>query len=167
MRLDATIAGQTSAIDFRVEDSRVLAVIDGRRYDLAVQTTAGSYLIVWDGLVFDCRVEGRPKSGDAVDVFVGANRHVITLADPKRLRSAHSATGQADEAARIVAPMPGKVVRLLVEVGAHIEAGAGVAVVEAMKMQNEMKSPKAGTIVSINVVVGATVNGGDLLAVIE
>jgi biotin carboxyl carrier protein len=58
-------------------------------------------------------------------------------------------------------------VRVLVAVGAQIEAGAGVVVVEAMKMQNEMKSPKAGTVSAVNVAVGSTVNSGDVLAVIE
>jgi biotin carboxyl carrier protein len=63
--------------------------------------------------------------------------------------------------------MPGKIVRVLVEIGAEVEAGAGVVVVEAMKMQNEMKSPKSGVVVSINAETGATVNAGDVLAVIN
>ena len=63
--------------------------------------------------------------------------------------------------------MPGKVVRVLVESGASVEIGAGIVVVEAMKMQNEMKSPKAGVVTSINAQVGATVSAGDVLAVIE
>jgi biotin carboxyl carrier protein len=63
--------------------------------------------------------------------------------------------------------MPGKVVRLLVAEGAEIEAGAGVVVVEAMKMQNEMKAPKSGKVVSLNASPGATVNAGDVLAIIE
>jgi biotin carboxyl carrier protein len=63
--------------------------------------------------------------------------------------------------------MPGKIVRVLVEVGAQVETGTGIVVVEAMKMQNEMKSPKAGVVVSINAETGATVNAGDVLAVIE
>ena len=70
-------------------------------------------------------------------------------------------------AAEIISPMPGKIVRVLVEAGAHVEAGAGIIVVEAMKMQNEMKAPKAGVVVSINAAVAATVNAGDVLAVIE
>jgi len=63
--------------------------------------------------------------------------------------------------------MPGKIVRVLVEVGARVEAGAGIVVIEAMKMQNEMKSPKAGVVVSINAETSATVNAGDVLAVID
>jgi biotin carboxyl carrier protein len=63
--------------------------------------------------------------------------------------------------------MPGKIVRVLVQAGAQVEAGAGVVVVEAMKMQNEMKAPKAGVVVSVKAEEGATVNAGDVLAVIE
>jgi len=63
--------------------------------------------------------------------------------------------------------MPGKVVRVLVAAGTTVEAGAGIIVVEAMKMQNEMKAPKAGVVVSVNAEAGATVNAGDVLAVID
>ena len=63
--------------------------------------------------------------------------------------------------------MPGKVVRVHIETGASVEKGAGVVVVEAMKMQNEMKSPRAGVVISINVKPGDTVNAGDVLAVVE
>ena len=63
--------------------------------------------------------------------------------------------------------MPGKIVRVLVSADEQVEAGAGIVVVEAMKMQNEMKSPKAGTVATLNVQVGETVNAGQVLAVIE
>jgi len=63
--------------------------------------------------------------------------------------------------------MPGKVVRVQTETGATVEKGAGVVVVEAMKMQNEMKSPRDGVVVSIKVKPGDTVNAGDVLAVVE
>lgn len=124
-------------------------------------------LLTTDGMVFDCRIDGPITSGQAVDVFVGANHYAVTIVDPKRLRGATGAGAHADGSARIVAPMPGKIVRVLAAKGSEVEAGAGIVVVEAMKMQNEMKSPKAGIVVAINVEVGATVNGGDVLAVIE
>jgi pyruvate carboxylase subunit B len=63
--------------------------------------------------------------------------------------------------------MPGKVVRVLVSQGAQIEAGAGVLVVEAMKMQNEVKSPKKGIVQKILASEGAAVNAGDVLAIVE
>jgi len=168
MKLQAIISDAQVDLEIRRQGSRVFATIDGRNYELELQRESDqNYLMIDDGKVFDCRVDGQPESGGQVDVVVGAHRHAITLIDPKRLRSASGAGPHGEGAARIVAPMPGKLVRLLVEVGQEVEAGQGIVVVEAMKMQNEMKSPKSGTIVSINVAVGATVNGGDLLAVVE
>jgi biotin carboxyl carrier protein len=168
MKLHATIAGAQAEIEIRDQNSRVWAVVDSRRYELDVsQSQPGNYLLVQDGRVFACRVDGRPESGSTVNVTVGTTARAITLIDPKRLRSAAAFGAHSDGAAHVVAPMPGKVVRVLVETGQRVEAGSGIAVVEAMKMQNEMKSPKSGTVVRINVEVGVTVNGGDLLAVVE
>ena len=63
--------------------------------------------------------------------------------------------------------MPGKVVRILLPQGAEVQAGTGIVVVEAMKMQNEVKSPKKGTIQKIVVAEGAAVSAGDVLAIVE
>ena len=63
--------------------------------------------------------------------------------------------------------MPGKVVRILLSEGAEVQAGDGILVVEAMKMQNEVKSPKKGTLQKLVVSEGAAVNAGDVLAVVE
>jgi biotin carboxyl carrier protein len=63
--------------------------------------------------------------------------------------------------------MPGKVVRILLREGAEVEAGTGILVVEAMKMQNEVKSPKKGKIQKIVVSEGAAVNAGDVLGIVE
>jgi biotin carboxyl carrier protein len=168
MKLQAIISASQVDVEIRCQGSRVFATVDGRKYELELQRVSDqAYLMIDEGRVCECRVDGRLESGRQVAVIVGANRHAITLIDPKRLRSASGAAGPGEGAARIVAPMPGKVVRLLVAAAQEVEAGQGLVVVEAMKMQNEMKSPKSGTIVSINVAVGATVNGGDLLAVVE
>jgi len=168
MKLHATIAESQIEIELHEQGSQVLAVVDGRKYDVDVRSSRDDhYLLICDAQVFDCRIEGRPESGATFDVIAGTDRYAVTLTDPKRLRGALAFGAHGDGAARIVAPMPGKVVRVLVKAGQNVEAGAGIAVVEAMKMQNEMKSPKSGTVVTVNAEVGATVNGGDLLAVIE
>ena len=168
MKLRATIQDIELDVEIRREAGEVLANVDGREYQLEThQSQSGITLLASDGQVFDCRVEGQPASGRTVDVLVGTIHYAITLIDPKRLRGASGANAEADGAARIVAPMPGKVVRVLVEEGSSVEEGAGIVVVEAMKMQNEMKAPKRGTVVTLNVEVGTTVNGGDVLAVIE
>ena len=168
MKLHAVIDDYQADIQIADDGGRVVAEIDDRRYELDVRETGpNSYLLISNGRVFDCRVEGRPESGKPVAVIVGTTHCAVTLTDRKRLSSSASATGHGDDAARIIAPMPGKVVRVLVGVGSQVEAGAGIIVVEAMKMQNEMKSPKSGTVIALNVQTGATVNGGDVLAVIE
>src|SRR6185503_7139280 len=168
MKLRATIQDVEVDVEVRREAGKVFASVDGRKYQLeAHPSPSGVTLLAEDGQVFDCRVEGRSLSGQALDIFVGTNHYSVSLVDPKRLRGAAAANALADGAARIVAPMPGKIVRVLVAKGASVEAGAGIVVVEAMKMQNEMKAPKAGTVVTLNVEVGTTVNGGDVLAVIE
>ena len=168
MRLHATIADYQTDILIHDDGSRVHAEIDGLEYTLDVRESGKSgYVLMADAAVFDCRVDGRADAGKSIRVIVGATEYSVTLDDPKRLRGAYGAVAPADAAARIVAPMPGKVVRVLVSVGDQVETGAGIVVVEAMKMQNEMKSPKIGTVVTLNVEVGATVNAGDVLAIIE
>jgi biotin carboxyl carrier protein len=168
MKLQATIAESQFDVDVRLQGSRVIATVGGNSYDLELtRASKQNFLIMADGRVFDCRVDGQPGSGGTVDVRIGANRYAITLVDPRRLRSALGSGAHGEGAARIVAPMPGKVVRVLVEAGQQVESGQGVLVVEAMKMQNEMKAPKAGKVVSVNVELGATVNRGDLLTVVE
>lgn len=168
MKLHATIADYQTDILIQDDGSRVHAEIDGRNYTLDVRESGlGGYVLIADASVFDCRVDGRAESGKSIGVIVGATKYLVTLVDPKRLRGDSGAVAPADEAARIVAPMPGKVVRVLVSVGDQVEAGAGIVVVEAMKMQNEMKSPKTGMVVTLSVDIGATVNAGDVLAVVE
>jgi biotin carboxyl carrier protein len=168
MKLQATINDSQSDIEIKDEGGRVSAAIEDRSYEFDVhESGSGAYVLIANGQVFDCRVEGRPESGKPIEVVVGTERWVITLTDPRRLSSSSSADAHGAAAARILAPMPGKVVRVLVEVGSLVEVGDGILVVEAMKMQNEMKSPKAGTVMALNVETGATVNGGDVLAVIE
>ncbi|HEY9401479.1 MAG TPA: biotin/lipoyl-containing protein, partial [Pyrinomonadaceae bacterium] len=101
------------------------------------------------------------------EVQIGDEIFRVALFDPKRLRGARGAGAEASGRAQVTASMPGKVVRVLVEAGAKVEAGDGLVVVEAMKMQNELKSPKGGVVVEVRAVAGATVNAGDVLVVVE
>ncbi len=87
--------------------------------------------------------------------------------DPRSLQGRRGAGAGAEGPRPVKAPMPGRVVRLLVGVGDEVEEGQGVVVIEAMKMQNELKSPKAGRVVRVGVAVGDTVGSGDVLVVVE
>ena len=166
-KFKAQLASEQHEIQLRRQEQSFTAAIDGRQYEFEVQDLgAGQYLLTQDNHVYDCRVETNSQHPEFLIVNIRGKSFPIRLTDPKRIRGTHGA-GEQEGAAQIVAPMPGKVVRVLVEEGAHVEAGSGIVVVEAMKMQNEMKAPKAGVVVSLNADIGATVNAGDVLAVVE
>ena len=168
MKLKAIANEREEDLLLKLEDGRVLAEIGGRVYNLDVrETEPDGYLFFLNTNVHECCVSERPASKHTFDVRLHGRSYEVTIVDPKRLRSGQNSDRHHHGVAEIVAQMPGKVVRVQIEVGANVEKGAGVVVVEAMKMQNDMKSPRAGVVVSINVKPGDTVNAGDVLAVIE
>jgi biotin carboxyl carrier protein len=168
MKLRAQLGAREHELYLERRGNRVVARVDDRSYELEVREPApGEYVLIHEGSIHDCLVDHRNEQRGVFEVHLRGASYELTLTDPKRLRSAQASGAQNSGAARIVAPMPGKVVRVLVEIGAEVEAGAGIVVVEAMKMQNEMKAPKAGTVVSLTAVAGDTVNAGDALATIE
>jgi biotin carboxyl carrier protein len=168
MKYKAQIANSEQTISLELADGSGIAEVDGRRYEIEHRKLrGGEYLLINATDVYKCRVAETKGSKNSFSVVLGRASYDITLVDPKRLSSARSSAGHDHGSAEIISPMPGKIVRVLVEVGANVEAGAGIIVVEAMKMQNEMKAPKAGVVVSINAKAGATVNAGDVLAVID
>ena len=167
MKLSVEIDGEKIALDVRRDGERVIAEVGGRRYELEARRLGpGEYLLVNEARVYECRI-GQAQGRSSFSVSVGASDYDVTLTDPKHLRGAHVAGAHDGGRAQVIAPMPGKVVRVLVEAGQLVEAGAGLVVVEAMKMQNEVKSPKAGAVTEVRVEPGATVNAGDVLIVIE
>ena len=151
MKLKAIIGDTEQELLLQIVEGRVQARIGARSYDIeAREIDNESYLLFVGDRVVECRVD-----------------ETIKIVDPRRLRSGQNSDGHHHGVAQIVAPMPGKVVRVHVEAGATVEKGTGVIVVEAMKMQNEMKSPRAGVVVAVNVKPGDTVNAGDVLAVLD
>ena len=166
MKLKAAISGNSYEVSLNLVDDTAAVTVDERHYELQVRNLAnGEYLLRDGAKVYNCRVE--QKSADTFAVVLHGRYYEIALTDPKRLRSGQNSGSHHSGAAEIVSPMPGKIVRLLVKPGDEVEAGAGIIVVEAMKMQNEMKAPKSGTVISINAEEGATVSAGQVLAVIE
>ena len=159
--------GQSHQVEFERHDRMVKASVDGRPYELEVLRLAdGGWLLTRDGQVFDTRIVFPPGQPDIAQVTLGSRQYEFTVRDPKRL-SARGGGGAADGKAQLISLMPGKVVGVLVEVGEEVAAKQALVVVEAMKMQNELKSPRAGVVRELRAAVGDTVNGGDVLAVIE
>ncbi len=125
-----------------------------------VQAGDRTYSILMAGRSYTAR----PVGGGAVSVN-GRVFHVEVF-DP-RSRRGPKAAGAAEGRQSVAAPMPGRVIRVLVEAGQEVSAGQGLIVIEAMKMQNEMKSPKDGRVAEVKTIDGATVLVGDVLIVIE
>jgi acetyl/propionyl-CoA carboxylase alpha subunit len=104
---------------------------------------------------------------DGDGVLIGGRRFAFEVNDPRSLQGRRSAGGGAAGPRAVKAPMPGRVVRVMVAVGDEVAEQQGVIVIEAMKMQNELKSPKAGRVIRVAVAVGDTVGAGDVLVVVE
>ncbi len=157
MKLDLIIDGRDERIELTPGKFR-LGSAEEREVSVE-EPQPGVYSVLLDGRSYDARVENGV-------VTVCGRRFEIEVRDPRRW-SRQSAAGAHGGVQNVAAPMPGKVVRVLVAVGDAVEAGQGIVVVEAMKMQNEMKAARAGKIASLSAKVGATVTAGEVLASIE
>jgi biotin carboxyl carrier protein len=116
--------------------------------------------LVTDGRQYRCVMDGD-------GVWIGGRRFGFEVEDPRSLQGRRG-VGSGGEGPRAVkAPMPGRVVRVLVKAGDEVEEGQGLVVIEAMKMQNELKAPKAGRVARVMVEVSDTVGTGDVMAVVE
>jgi acetyl/propionyl-CoA carboxylase alpha subunit len=151
--VDVTRAGQ----QLRIVRDGIAIEADARRI------SPGIYSILIGSRSFEARIDSQR---DGLHVHIGAHEFVIDVADPRASRGRRGGVLEAEGRQEILAPMPGKIVRLLVEQGAKVEAGQGVLVVEAMKMQNEIRSPKTGTIEKLFVKEGVAVTAGETLAVV-
>lgn len=162
MKLNAELNNEKYEIEIKRDGERVYARVDDREYDLeASEVEPNVFLLKHENKIF--QVYAAPNG----IVNIGNHQLEITLTDPKRLRGSGAGAALADGIVEIKTAMPGKLVRVLVSVGDAVTHGDGILVVEAMKMQNEMKSPKDGVVKEIRFAEGATVNAGDVLAIIE
>jgi biotin carboxyl carrier protein len=164
MLYDVTIDGKNYRLDLNRSDGRWSCRLDGRDVEVEAVLARPDVLSLRIGNAA-YEVKSELVANDSY-LWVGSTRFAVELRDPRSLRS-RARAGDDQGPKKITAPMPGKVVRLLVHEGDEVEVGGGVAVVEAMKMQNEIKSPKKGTIQKILVSEGAAVNAGDVLAIVE
>ena len=166
MLYDVTIDGKHYRLDLNRAEGRWSCRLDGRDVEVDAVLVRPDVLSLRIGnMAYEVKSE---RVANDLHLWVGSTRFAVEVRDPRSLRG-RTRAGDDRGPRKITAPMPGKVVRLLVREGDEVEPGAGVAVVEAMKMQNEIKSPKTkkGTIQKILVSEGAAVNAGDVLAIVE
>jgi biotin carboxyl carrier protein len=165
MKFTATVEGERVEVEVvQSNATRVEGRIAGRSYVLEVaEVGPGVYWFNWNNRSIEVTVT---PAGDAYAVSI-SQRHVSVEIVDARTALRKAAHQSADGVVELRAPMPGKVVKVLVDEGAQVQAHQGVLVVEAMKMQNEIKSPKSGIVKKIRVANNAAVNAGDVLAVVE
>jgi len=162
MIFDATASGRTIRVEVRGSDGRYTVVLDGAPMEVDRVATGGHFAsLLVGGESHDVALEKRP-GGYAVLLPSGA----VTVDLAEAARSSSLPPRRADGPARLTAPMPGRVVRLLEAPGAAVVAGQGLVVIEAMKMENELKSPRAGRVLEVAVREGQAVESGALLAVV-
>lgn len=145
-RWSISLDGQPSDADVVEIDPHTLSVIlDGQSYEIRITEPAEGVLKVQSGL----------------------QEFTAEVADPRAWRGRRHSGLEAQGRQLVVAPMPGKVVRILVSQGEQVEAGQGLLVVEAMKMQNEIRSPKSGIVEKLLVKEGQPVNASEVLAWVD
>jgi len=167
--------------------TRYRATLDGNQHELEIaELSAGSYQIKFAGVEYNLdvyRINATSfsilvcdrsfdldviREGEDLIVASRSGAARVTLLDARSARrAAISGRPQITGRAEIKAMMPGRIVNVLVNAGDEVTRHQGVVVVEAMKMENELKSPKSGKIVEIRIAPGQTVEKGDLLVVIE
>jgi biotin carboxyl carrier protein len=170
---DVEINGRARRVDIRRAAGGYEVTIDGHRHAADVTVING----LWSLILSDGRsrrshevaiVEQPPGSGN---LTVHVDGRLVSAA-VGAARGSWSRRGQemgrgGEGPQNVIAPMPGKVVKLLVQVGDTVALRQGVVVVEAMKMENELKAARAGTVAEVRVSEGASVEAGAVLAVIE
>jgi biotin carboxyl carrier protein len=165
----ATIQGSKDQVPIDIEDlgkGRYALTLDGKRHVLdALALEHGAVSVLIDGQSHDVELD---ESGDLVEVLVDSELLTVDVADERALRLRAGAVGfTVTGRVTVTAPMPGKVVKVLVAPGGQVTEGQGLVVVEAMKMENELKSPKSGTVVEVFAQEGSTVEANAKLLSVE
>ena len=166
MKYEITINGKHRSVEFTPPangSTRVKFAVDGRQVAAcAVPVSPGAYSILLGGRSFEVTAE---EHRDGFLLRVSGREYQAQVTDPRSWRRARGAGVELEGRQQLVAPMPGKIVRVLTSVGQQVSAGDGLLVIEAMKMQNEIRAPKSGTVEKL-AREGQTVNAGEVLAIV-
>jgi len=166
VKYEVLLAGKTRIVELARQDGAWKVSLDGNIIDVnAVEVAPNTFSILLNGESHQIRIAPRPDG--SLTVHTGLAEYHAEVIDPRSWRGRRHGALEAEGRQQIAAPMPGKVVRLLVKAGDAVEAGQGLLVVEAMKMQNEIRSPKSGKIEKLFATEGQAVNAGEVLLWVE
>lgn len=162
-----SVTGKTKhVVDLEKNGPSFKVFLDGKPVDADVILAAPNAVsVILDGAAFEVHIA--PSLHGTYKLQTGPLEFQADVRDPRAWRGRKHSGLEAEGRQEIVAPMPGKVVRLLVNVGDQVRAGQGLVVVEAMKMQNEIRSPKSGKVERLRAKEGQAVNAGDVLAWVD
>ncbi|HEV2306312.1 MAG TPA: biotin/lipoyl-containing protein [Candidatus Acidoferrales bacterium] len=164
MNLQLKINSRVRNVKIKRATSRKEFSLDGQGVAAdIVELESGVFSVLLGGTVFEVRV-APAQSG--IRIAIDGHEYLVEYEDPRQWRRSGSGSVGAQGRQNITAPMPGKIVRLLVKNGDKVERGQGLLIIEAMKMQNEIKSPKEGIVERVAVAESQPVNAGEVLAVI-
>ena len=161
------IKGQrTHVVELERNGTGYRVLLDGRKVEAdATQVSPNKISVLLGGRAYEVHVT--PALDGTVKLQSGAHEFTAGIQDPRAWRGRKQGAIEAEGRQPIVAPMPGKVIRLLVSAGDQVEPGQGLVVVEAMKMQNEIRSPKKGKVERVVATEGQNVNAGEILAWVD
>jgi biotin carboxyl carrier protein len=166
MKFEIQIANKTRTVELRRETDRWQVYLDGNPANAdAIEIAPNTFSILLNGQSHEIQITPQPDG--ALTLQTAHHEFTAEVADPRAWRGRRHGHVEAEGRQQILAPMPGKVIRLLVKPGDKVQAGQGLLVVEAMKMQNEVKSPKTGTVERLQAEEGQPVNAGQVLAWID
>jgi biotin carboxyl carrier protein len=166
VHLDGPSGKKTRIVELERNAGGWRVILDGQPVDAdAVEIAPHTLSILLNGQSHEIRIT--PASGGKLKLQTGTQDFTAEVVDPRAWSGRRHGLVEAEGRQQIVAPMPGKVVRLLVKAGDHVEAGQGLLVVEAMKMQNEIRSPKSGTVERVLAKEGQPVTAGEVLAWVD
>lgn len=161
MTLEVTVNGETRRMRLDVDGERITSRWGETETAFnARQVEPGVYHLLHEGRSLTVVVD---ENGT---LLADGRTFQVEVTDPRNAAPGRGGAGRTGQV-KIASPMPGKVVRVLVAAGDTVEAGQGLLVVEAMKMQNEMKAPRAATVVKVNASDTATVTAGEVLMILE
>lgn len=165
MTYDIVIDGKVHRLKLERRDNSWLCVLDDREIVVdAILSRRNVISLLIDGKAWEVK---REQTATDLHIWVRGARYEAEVRDPRSLRSRRAGAESAAGPRKVTAPMPGRIVRVLVGEKQEVEQGQGLLVVEAMKMQNELKSPKKGTVQKLLATSGTAVNAGDVLAIVE
>lgn len=166
MKHEVRISGKTRIVEVERSAEGWRATLDGEAAAIAdvVETAANTFSVLRAGKSHEISVTS--SADGKLNLQSGRYEFSTEVNDPRSWRGRRHGGVEAEGSQHVVAPMPGKVMRVLVRAGETVQANQGLLVVEAMKMQNEIRSPKNGTIERVLVTEGQAVNAGEVLCVV-